>query len=195
MAGTQSPGATPVAVLAGFNSDGSPDTSFSGDGKATLPLAANDVVSSVDVSATGRIAVGVIAGNGNFKVIVFTAAGAPDGGFGAGGVATSDVGATDQTTAVGFQSTGKLIAAGGTTKNTGDFAIVRFGVNGAIDNAGRRRSGDRASAPALRDGRRSTHPTEARTGCWGWRSTPPTGSCSAGRRALNVGYGCPTAAP
>jgi uncharacterized delta-60 repeat protein len=133
--GTQSPGATPVAVLAGFNSDGSPDTSFSGDGKATLPLAANDLVSSVDVSSTGRIAVGVIAGNGNFKVIVFTAAGAPDGGFGAGGIATSDVGDTDQTTAVAFQSTGKVVVAGGTLKNTDDFAVVRFGVNGAIDNA------------------------------------------------------------
>jgi hypothetical protein len=76
----------------------------------------------------------VIAGNGNFKVIVFTAAGAPDGGFGAGGVASSDVGDTDQTTAVAFQSTGKVVAAGGTLKNTDDFAIVRFGANGAIDN-------------------------------------------------------------
>ena len=48
VAGTHSPGATPVAVLAGFNSDGSPDTSFSGDGRATLLLAPNDVVSSVE---------------------------------------------------------------------------------------------------------------------------------------------------
>lgn len=105
IAGTQNPGATPAAVLASFNSDGSPDTSFSGDGKTTLTLAASDVVTSVDVSAGGRIAVGVSAGNGNFKVIVFTAAGAPDGAFGAGGVASSDVGDTDQTTAVAFQST------------------------------------------------------------------------------------------
>jgi hypothetical protein len=67
---------------------------------------------------------------------VFTGAGAPDAGFGAGGVATSDVGDTDQTTAVAFQSTGKVVAAGGTLKNTDDFAIVRFGLNGAIDNLG-----------------------------------------------------------
>lgn len=134
--GTQNPGAGPVAVLASFNSDGSPDTSFSGDGKATLALAANDLVTSVDVSGGGRIAVGVNAGNGNFKVIAFTAAGAPDAGFGSGGVATLDFGGVDQTTAVAFQSTGKLIAAGGTTKNTGDFAIGRFGLNGAIDNLG-----------------------------------------------------------
>ncbi len=134
VAGTQDPGASPFVVLASFNSDGSPDTSFSGDGKATLALAANDVVTSVDINSGGRIAVGVNAGNGDFKVITFTGAGAPDAGFGTGGVATLNFGGTDQVTAVAFQSTGKLIAAGGTTKNTGDFAIARFGLNGAIDN-------------------------------------------------------------
>jgi uncharacterized delta-60 repeat protein len=134
IAGTQDPGATPVAVLASFNPDGSPDTSFSGDGKATLALAAGDVVTSVDVRA-GRIAVGVKAGSGDFKVIAFTATGAADAGFGSGGVASINFGGTDQTTAVAFQSTGKLIAAGGTSKSTGDFAIARFGLNGTIDNA------------------------------------------------------------
>jgi uncharacterized delta-60 repeat protein len=136
VAGTQDPGATPVAVLARFNSDGSPDTSFGGDGKATMALAAGDSVTSVDVSGTGRVGVGVTAGNGDFKVLALTAAGDPDAGFGSGGVATLSFGGTDQVTAVAFQSSGKLVAAGGTTKNGGEFAIARFGLNGVIDNAG-----------------------------------------------------------
>jgi uncharacterized delta-60 repeat protein len=135
IAGTQDPGVSPVAVLAAFNPDGSPDATFSGDGEATMPLANGDTVTSVDVSAGGRIAVGVTAGNGDFKVIAFTAAGAPDAGFGAGGVATLNFGGTDQVTAVAFQSTGKVVAAGGSTKFTGDFVLARFGLNGAIDNA------------------------------------------------------------
>jgi len=134
IAGTQSPGATPVAVIAAFNSNGNPDTSLDGDGKATFPLAANDLVTSVDVGPTGRIALGVAAGNGNFKVIALTSAGAPDPGFGTGGVTSLDFGAADQTNAVAFQSSGKVIAAGGTTKLGGEFAIARFGLNGAIDN-------------------------------------------------------------
>jgi len=135
IAGTQNPGATPLAVLAAFNTDGSADTSFSGDGKATFALAAGDVVTSIDISSGGRIALGVSAGNGDFKVIAFTASGAPDAGFGSGGVTGLNFGGIDQTNAVAFQSSGKVVAAGGSTKLDGDFVIARFGLNGAIDNA------------------------------------------------------------
>jgi uncharacterized delta-60 repeat protein len=131
-------------AVARYNADGSPDTFFDGDGKATIDFGgSDDNGTSVAVQADGKV---VVAGSRydpsaltwDFAVARFNVDGSPDLSFNGSGRVISPIGPSDdEASAVAVQPDGKILLAG-TVKvsdtNT-DFAVARFNTNGSPDNS------------------------------------------------------------
>ncbi|MGY1497941.1 calcium-binding protein [Streptomyces sp. QTS52] len=109
------------AALARYNTNGSLDTSFDGDGQAITPAAG---AADMALQPDGRI---VTAGGsgGNFAVLRYTTGGSLDSSFGTGGRATADFGGTDTAYGVKLDSADRIVAAGTGGPNS-DFALARF---------------------------------------------------------------------
>lgn len=129
-------------ALARFNADGSPDTSFDGDGMVTLDPGGFSEFRSVRVQADGKIVAfgsrNLATGTEDFVAARFNANGSPDAGFGSGGQLSTDFfGRRDQVFAGVLQADGKPLAAGmATTVNEGrNFAFARYNTNGAPDTS------------------------------------------------------------
>lgn len=127
-------------VVARYNLDGSPDSSFSGDGIQTTDFgASSDYANSVVIQRDGKIVVAGYSGPNsdetNFAVARYNTDGSPDNTFSADGKLITDFGAQDMATSAVIQSDGKIVVAG----NTGiyqhnDFAIARYNIDGTLDN-------------------------------------------------------------
>jgi uncharacterized delta-60 repeat protein len=61
------------------------------------------------------------------------AAGDLDPGFGSGGKTTTDFGGSDGANSVALQPDGKIVVAGSRFTGTADFAVARYGADGALD--------------------------------------------------------------
>lgn len=124
--------------------DGSLDTSFGGDGRASLDFGSS--CESIAVQTDGKVVVAgyryeqVPASGGNpsyssFDFIVgrFMANGDPDPSFGTNGKVISDLG-TGQDTAhsVAIQADGKILVGG---YGLGQFTLIRYLPNGVVDTA------------------------------------------------------------
>ena len=141
-------------ALARYNSTGSPDLTFRGEGKVTTDFttdfttdlgAASASASAVAVQPDGKI---VVAGERSSVFGVQTTAFAlaryhPDGrldlGFGTGGKVTTSFGddAFAFPLALALQGDGKFVAAGGVSAATGlrGFALARYNADGSLDPA------------------------------------------------------------
>jgi uncharacterized delta-60 repeat protein len=120
-----------------FNSDGSLDTSFDGDGTVTTYLGAvSDEAHSVALQSDGKI---VAAGESGVEMALarYHPDGSLDTSFGTGGLVVTEIGAPNgQINGVAVQPDGKIVAAGGTdatTHGASDFAILRFNPDGSLD--------------------------------------------------------------
>ena len=119
-------------AVARFNPDGSLDTTFSDDGKATFdPNGGTQGAQDVKVLPDGRILLaGYSTTNGvsDFAVVGITAAGTLDTSFGNGGYAILPIGAgNDVAKDISLQADGKIVVAGHAftgTKN--EFAVARL---------------------------------------------------------------------
>lgn len=138
--GTMMNGTNNDVVVVRYNSNGSLDTSFDGDGKMITTVSANnDFGRSVRVQPDGKILVGGFAfggsGNGDFVVLRYDSNGSLDTAFGGTGIVTTGIGdASDDVYGVGIQSDGKLVAAGySITGGNVDFAVVRYNTDGGLD--------------------------------------------------------------
>lgn len=133
-------------ALARYNSDGSPDLTFSGDGKLTgyypVAFSANNALA---VQEDGKV---VVAGRANrelsdasdFGVARYNSDGAPDTVFGPrGSLATDFYGYEDEAKAVAVQPDGKIVVAGWATDNSGtirrEFALARYHTDGVLDSS------------------------------------------------------------
>ncbi|MEV7614163.1 calcium-binding protein [Streptomyces sp. NPDC089799] len=123
--------------VARYLSNGSLDTSFSGDGMATAVFGGTDFGRAVAVASDGSV---VAAGSTDtgFALARFTAAGSPDPGFGTGGRVTtiwpgSRAVAYDMT----LQPDGKILVGGTAddpdSQEAVDFALARYLPNGSLD--------------------------------------------------------------
>lgn len=146
-------------AVARYNPDGSPDTTFSGDGEVTTDLGGYNTGDSVVVQSTGRIVVGGYSQN-RFTLVRYNVDGSRDNGFGTGGVASTDFGGTAGVDDLALQPDDRIIAGG--SGQAGDFLLARFNADGTLDTGfgtdGRTTtdfgSGDRLNALALQsDGR------------------------------------------
>ncbi|WDF42272.1 calcium-binding protein [Streptomyces sp. T12] len=117
-------------ALARYNSDGSLDTTFSGDGRVTTDLGGYNWGETVVVQSSGKIVASGSSG-GRFTLVRYNVDGSRDSGFGTGGVATADFGSTAGVYDLALQPDDRIIAGGGGA--VGDFALARFNADGSLD--------------------------------------------------------------
>ena len=120
-------------ALARYNPDGTPDTSFDGDGKVlTYPVGG---ATGVAIQADGKI---VAAGEGSFGGQLFAVArynpdGTLDTSFGGDGRVLNDFGGLGFAFDVAIQADGKIVAAGGGGLGAPSFALTRYNPDGSLD--------------------------------------------------------------
>ncbi|MDQ4097109.1 MAG: hypothetical protein M3144_04485, partial [Actinomycetota bacterium] len=127
-----------------YDADGGADTSFGDGGKVVTAMGTGtsgsapiDIATAIDVDAGGRIVVaGFSSTSSRFQMAVvrYRTDGSPDPTFGGDGIVTTQVGTLSQAFAVAVDAEGRPVVAGDT--NTGgniDFALVRYGSDGALD--------------------------------------------------------------
>lgn len=136
VAGSTDGGSSDFAV-ARYLADGSPDTSFSGDGRQNATFFSADFCQTVAIQNDGKI---VLAGYTNnpgtndFAIARFTADGTLDSTFDTDGRATVSFGDDDRASGVVIQDDGAIVVAGSWDGGDSDMAIARFnGVTGALD--------------------------------------------------------------
>jgi uncharacterized delta-60 repeat protein len=116
-------------AVARLNADGTPDTSFSGDGKLTAGFnAPNETAVGVAVQQNGKI---VVLGNGDansdFVLARYNPDGSVDTGFGTGGAVAVDFGGVEFDGDVALQPDGKIVLAGSMNANPQwDMAFARL---------------------------------------------------------------------
>jgi uncharacterized delta-60 repeat protein len=117
---TGNPGLSEVTTVTRLNPNGSPDTTFDGDGTATIDFGASGAVLQPD----GKI---VVVGSAQAGVAVarLNANGSPDATFGAAGKATFDFGAATSGNAVALQPNGRIVVAG-RRAGADNFAVARL---------------------------------------------------------------------
>ena len=126
-------------VVVRYNSDGSLDTTFSGDGIQTTDIVFHDDIgNAIKVQADGKIVVAGSTGSAsvqNFALVRYNADGSLDTTFSGDGLVSTDfAGGTDQGYALALQGDGKLFVSGyATTTNGMDFAAARFTADGSLD--------------------------------------------------------------
>ena len=119
-----------------YNSDGSLDKSFDGDGIATLNILRDDTVTCVAVQSDGKIVVGGYSEK-DFAIVRYNSDGSLDTSFGGGdGIVTTDLGGTDCGRSVAIQSDGKIVLAGHSdVHGDNDLVVVRYNQNGSLDTS------------------------------------------------------------
>ncbi len=132
-------------ALVRYNSDGSLDTTFDNmdsvrDGKVTTPIGSGSSSGrAIAIQPDGKILVAGFASNGSdfdFALARYATDGKPDTSFGTNGMVITPVGTGhDIVHAMGLQSDGKIVVAGGsiTGQPIGVFALVRFLKDGSLD--------------------------------------------------------------
>ena len=138
-AGTASGGGGRVA-LARYETDGTLDDTFGGDGKVLTNLTSGDdfayaiVIQPADQTIV--VAGGAGGGAGRFAVVRYGTNGVLDASFsGDGWILTDFTNAYDYVDAIAIQADGKIVAAGATNYygSTPKFALARYSTNGALD--------------------------------------------------------------
>ena len=125
-------------ALARYNSDGSLDTSFDGDGKVTTDFGTlfGDFANSVALQTDGKIVVAGIASGGgqsDFALARYNSDGSLDTSFDGDGKLTADFGSSNaRANDVALQEDGKIVVAG---ESDGYFTTARFNANGSLDTS------------------------------------------------------------
>lgn len=127
--------------LVRYNTNGSLDTGFSGDGKLTTEVEDYARGYAVTVQVDGKILVAgeatITTPSGNpaypdFALVRYNANGSLDTGFSGDGKVMTNLGSDDSGRAVTVQTDGKILVAG---RSDGNFALVRYNANGTLDNS------------------------------------------------------------
>ena len=154
-------------ALARFNSNGSLDTTFSGDGEQTADLGDIDIADATTVQGDGKIVVvgnvsQLATGATDFALARFDSSGALDTSFSGDGEQTTDFGGSnDRAHGVAVQADGKIVVAGERSSGSDDFALARYNPDGSLDASfsgdGKQTTdfggSDAANAVALRGGK------------------------------------------
>ncbi|MBJ7348130.1 MAG: hypothetical protein JHC87_06130, partial [Thermoleophilaceae bacterium] len=125
--------------VARFNSDGSFDNSFDGDGKVITAVGTtHDFASSLAVQTDGKlILVGrAVFGKNDFAIVRYNPDGSLDASFDGDGIQTTSIGAfSDDARAVAIQADGKIVLAGSSSDGVNEHsALARFNVDGSLDS-------------------------------------------------------------
>jgi uncharacterized delta-60 repeat protein len=122
-------------ALARYNTDGTPDRSFDGDGLVLTDLGTTkDVARAVVIRPDGRIVVAGTA-DGDVALVRYTDVGAVDTTFGDHGSRITDFGSDDFANGIALTGNGHILVAGhtlGLGLNL-DFALARYTADGDLD--------------------------------------------------------------
>jgi uncharacterized delta-60 repeat protein len=123
-------------ALARYNTDGSLDTTFDGDGEVTTSFAGVTLANSLVIQSDGKIIAAGMA-NGYFALARYNTDGSLDTGFDGDGKLTLWVApySSNAANALAIQSDGKIVAAGYAGPSSADFALARFNTDGSLDNS------------------------------------------------------------
>ncbi len=125
-------------AVARYNTNGTLDVSFGGDGRATDDFAIDDdSASAVAIQADGKIVVAGSAFTGatyDFALARYNTNGTLDTSFGPGGHVTTDfAGEDDYVYGIAIQADGKIVAVGLGGTGLFDFVLARYNANGTLD--------------------------------------------------------------
>jgi uncharacterized delta-60 repeat protein len=130
-------GANRKFALARYTVDGSLDTSFGGDGKVKTDFTRGfDEADGVAIQTDGKIVAAGFSGgaNGKFALARYKANGILDPSFGSDGKVVTDFSSHDDyAIGLAIQGNGKIVAAGGTTRDFYRFALARYNTDGTLD--------------------------------------------------------------
>jgi uncharacterized delta-60 repeat protein len=126
-------------AVARYNSNGSLDTTFDGDGRVRTSISLFDSAYDVAVQADGKIVAAGETGSGNnsdFALVRYESGGALDSTFDSDGIVTTAIGAGDEfASSLAVQTSGKIVVGGFSFNgNNDDFALVRYNSNGSLDS-------------------------------------------------------------
>ena len=123
--------------VARFNANGTPDSTFDGDGVAVTVLEAgsrNDNVNTVAVQPDGKI---IAAGNSNnnFALVRYNVNGSLDASFDGDGIVNTPLPGSSVIYSIAVLSNGKILAGGASYPGptSGDFTLARYNANGTPD--------------------------------------------------------------
>ena len=141
VAGLSNNGSNNDFAVARYNSNGSPDNSFDGDGKLTLAIgSSNEGLNSIPMQNDGKIIVGGSSYNGSaydFAMARFNTDGSTDNSFDGDGKLTTDISSPDEhIRSIFIKSDGTIIAAGLSVINTNiqNLAVCHYNPDGSRDN-------------------------------------------------------------
>lgn len=127
-------------AVARYNTNGSTDSTFDGDGILTWQVHTRDAALGVTIQSNGRL---VLAGqsfdsgssNFDFLALRLLSNGAPDTSFSGDGWTTTDFNQIDSANSLALQSDGRIVLTGRTViAGQSFFATARYNVNGSLDN-------------------------------------------------------------
>jgi uncharacterized delta-60 repeat protein len=129
---------TDFAVLR-YNADGSPDTSFDGDGKLITVIGGYEGANSVAIQPDGKIVLTgdtIIGSYEDIALIRYNTDGSLDTSFDTDGKVTTAIGTQyDLGTEIFAQADGKLLVVGHTFTNKFNFVLLRYNSNGSLDTS------------------------------------------------------------
>jgi uncharacterized delta-60 repeat protein len=124
-------------ALIRITSTGSLDTTFDTDGKLTNSIREQDILNKVLIQPDGKlIATGYtrnMGQNQDVALIRYNSNGSLDTSFDVDGIATTNDGALDDTSAAILQPDGKIIVT--ERRDFNNSALIRFNSNGSLDNS------------------------------------------------------------
>ncbi|HEY7631690.1 MAG TPA: hypothetical protein VH817_13355 [Thermoleophilaceae bacterium] len=120
-------------AVARLNTNGTLDSSFSGDGKMIFSWGAISRATAVVVMPSGKLLLGGFSGpeGGDMQVARLNANGTLDTGFGTGGKVAIDFGGTEFGQALARQANGRILIAG--RSDIAGAIVARLRTNGALD--------------------------------------------------------------
>jgi uncharacterized delta-60 repeat protein len=138
--GQSSFGSITSCGISRYNTDGTLDPTFDGDGKAIIPSGRMFICRAVAIQADGKI---VAAGNSNignienydFTLVRYNPNGSLDTSFDSDGMVITALGDfNDIAYAVAIQTDDKIVVAGSSDSTShSDFAVVRYNTDGSLD--------------------------------------------------------------
>ena len=126
----------PDCGIARYNTDGSLDSTFSGDGKAIVAFGGDDECHDIAILEDGDLVIvgsyqDSLALDVDFAVARLNANGTPDTGFDSDGVTTTGFGDIEYAYAVAIQPDGKILVAGDSGENV---CVARYLPDGVLDS-------------------------------------------------------------